>query len=68
MSFATDVTTALDLAVAKLKNGTRDGGLAAKLDSLSAAALEEESGDAVTRKRWAALVETLSGIAARLRG
>ncbi len=30
--------------------------------------LEEESADAVIRKRWAALAETLSGIAARLRG
>ena len=67
-SFLADVATALGLAAAKLEDAARDEGLAARLDSLAAAVLEEESGDAVTRQRWAALAETLSGIAARLRG
>jgi hypothetical protein len=45
---------------------SRDRKLAKELKSL-AADLEDDTGDAMTKKRRAALAETLNGIAARLR-
>ena len=65
-ALAADLTAALDRSAARLEGGTRDGALAAGLESL-AAALEKGSGDAIAQQRRAALGETLSGIAARLR-
>ena len=65
-SFVADVTATLDRATSRLEDGVRDKDLAAKLRSL-AAALDEDSGDAITKQRRAALAEKLSGIAARLR-
>ncbi|MCZ6642653.1 MAG: DUF305 domain-containing protein [Gammaproteobacteria bacterium] len=66
-SFVAEVTTALDLSAAKLTDAARDEGLAVRLASLASTTLEEESGDAITRKRRAAMAETLRSIAARLR-
>ncbi len=65
-SLAADLAAALDRSEARLEDGARDEDLAAELESL-AAALDEDRGDAVAKKRRAALGETLSGIAARLR-
>ncbi len=65
-SSAADLNKALDRSASQLEDGARDEDLAARLKSL-AADLEQASGDAVTNRRRAALAETLSGIAARLR-
>jgi len=65
-SVVTELAAALDRSASQLEGGARDEDLAAGLESL-AAALEEGSGDAIANKRQAALVETLGGIAARLR-
>jgi uncharacterized protein (DUF305 family) len=65
-SFVADLAAALDRSASRLEDGARDEDLAARLEALSAA-LEEGSGDAIANKRRAALAETLSGIAARLR-
>ena len=65
-SYKADLTAALDRAETQLKDGGRDKALAKKLKSL-APKVATGDGDAVTRKRQAALVETLRGIAARLR-
>jgi uncharacterized protein (DUF305 family) len=62
-----DLNSALERSASQLKNGARDQDLAARLDSL-AAALDQDAGDDITRKRRSALGETLNGIAARLRG
>ncbi|MDH3546774.1 MAG: DUF305 domain-containing protein, partial [Gammaproteobacteria bacterium] len=61
-----ELTVALDDAASRFADAVRDKNLAAELKSL-AKAVEKKSGDAVTSKRRAALAETLSGIAARLR-
>jgi uncharacterized protein (DUF305 family) len=61
-----DLGAALDRSASQLEDGARDDELATRLESL-AADLDEESGDAITNKRQAALSETLGGIAARLR-
>ena len=61
-----DLNAALDRSASRLHDGARDAELAARLESL-AAAVDEDSGDAITQKRRAALAETLGGIAARLR-
>ena len=65
-SLAADLAAALDRSQVRLEDGARDEDLAAGLESL-AAALEEDRGDAIAKKRRAALGETLRGIAARLR-
>lgn len=65
-SLAADLTTALDRSTTQLESGGRDRGLARSLESL-AKNLGDDSGDANTMKRRAALGETLNGIAARLR-
>jgi hypothetical protein len=70
-SLAVGLAEMLDRSAAQLENGARDDGLAAGLESL-AAALEEEGRyqgqrDTIARLRRAALGETLSAIAARLR-
>ncbi|MEE8262469.1 MAG: hypothetical protein V3R83_08405, partial [Gammaproteobacteria bacterium] len=65
-SFVADLAAALERSASRLEDGARDEDLAARLESLSVA-LEEGSGDAIAKKRRAALAETLSGIAARLR-
>ena len=62
-----DLNSALERSASQLEDGARDQDLAARLDSL-AAALDQDAGDDITRKRRAALGETLNGIAARLRG
>jgi hypothetical protein len=64
-SFVSDLNATLDSAAPQLENGTRNNALAARLKSLSKA-VKENSGDAATVKRRAALSETLRGIAARL--
>lgn len=61
-----DLSAALDRAVSRLEGAKRDDDLAAELDAM-AATLEHDDGDAITKKRRAALAETLSGITARLR-
>jgi uncharacterized protein (DUF305 family) len=62
----TDLSAALDNSAATLERGARDGNLARTLDSLSKT-VAVDSGDAVTKKRRAALAGTLNEIAARLR-
>ncbi len=64
-----DLDGALEEAAARLRDGGVDAGLAAELESL-AGALEGDGdvGDAVAERRRAGLGETLTGIAARLRG
>ena len=65
-SFAADLNQALDGSASQLADGGRHEDLAARLNSL-ATDLKQDSGDLVTKKRRAALAETLNGIAARLR-
>ncbi len=65
-SVVADLNAALDASASRLENGGRDEELAATLESL-AAAMDVDSGDAITRRRQAGLAETLGGIAARLR-
>ena len=65
-SLAADLDSALDQSASALQNSTRDEELAARLESL-AASLETDANDGITTSRQAALVETLGGIAARLR-
>jgi hypothetical protein len=65
-SVVEELTAALDRSEAQLENGARNKGLAKELGSL-AVALDSDGGDDTTSKRRAALVETLGGIAARLR-
>jgi len=65
-SFVTDVATALDRSALQLQAGARDKKLASSLVSL-AKSLPNDSGNAVTKQRRAALANTLKGIAARLR-
>ncbi len=61
-----DLKAALDRSESRLEDGGRDANLAARLELL-ATDLSTDSGDGVTKKRIDALVETLGGIAARLR-
>jgi uncharacterized protein (DUF305 family) len=65
-SVVADLNAALDASASRLEDGGRDDELAATLESL-AAAMDVDSGDAITRRRQAGLAETLGGIAARLR-
>ena len=60
-----DLNAALDSADTVLADGGRNRALGRELDSL--ASRIDDSGDAITRKRKAALSNTLEGIAARLR-
>ncbi|MDH3404390.1 MAG: DUF305 domain-containing protein, partial [Acidobacteriota bacterium] len=64
---AADLVAALDRAEERLTAGTLDEDLAADLESLAASLPAEAQGDALARKRRAALGDTLAGIAARLR-
>ncbi len=70
-SLAADLAAALDRSAAQLENGARDAELAAGLESLAVALGGEfNEGDrrgSIAERRRAALGETLSGIAARLR-
>ena len=61
-----DLRSALDRAATHLVRDGRDAGVGARLTSL-AAMLGEVDGDALARRRLSGLVETLNGIAARLR-
>ena len=61
-----DLNAALGESTARLEAGGRDRNLSRNLRSL-AANLDSDSGDAATSKRRTALVETLDGIADRLR-
>jgi hypothetical protein len=61
-----ELTSVLDRSASRLRDGGRDADLAARLESL-AAGVNGDEGDAVTNGRKAALADTLSGIAARLR-
>ena len=63
-SFAADLDDALSRSESALQDGSGDAELAAGLESL-AAALETDA--EIETRRQAALAETLSGIAARLR-
>ena len=64
-SLAADLDAALNRSASALQDGARDEELAAQLESLAATV---ESGDiGIATMRRAALAETLSGIAARLR-
>ena len=65
-SLITELTAALDRAATQWQEGSRDKALGKTLKSL-AAKVASGDGDAVTRKRQAALAETLKGIAARFR-
>ncbi len=64
-SLVADLTATLDRAASLLADDARDEDLAARLESL-ASVLDEDSDEGVTKKRRAALMETLIGIAARL--
>ena len=66
-SLAADLAKAVDRSAARLEDGARDKELATGLESLAAALEEEDRGDTIAQGRRAALGETLSGIAARLR-
>ncbi len=66
-SMLADLNAALERSASQLTGGARDADLAAKLDALSAAVIED-NGDPLEKKRKAALADTLSGIAGRLRG
>ena len=61
-----DFSAVLDRSASQLDARAPDEALAAELESL-AAAVDDDSGDAITIRRRAGLAETLSGIAARLR-
>ncbi|NBC22721.1 MAG: DUF305 domain-containing protein [Gammaproteobacteria bacterium] len=63
-----DVTAALDAAAPVLARGSRDRGLAARLEVLAERAEPLPDTGAISRQRQAGLAETLQGIAARLRG
>jgi uncharacterized protein (DUF305 family) len=65
-SMLADLSATLDSSESKLGGGAGDKDLASKLESL-ATALAGNGGNAITKKRQAALAETLGGIAARLR-
>jgi len=65
-SQAAELTAALDRSAARLSEGARDRNLAAEMELL-ASKLDQSGADATATKRRAALVETLGGIAARLR-
>ena len=65
-SFAGSLTEQLDRTALLLEEGSLDTDLATRLESM-AATLGEGDGDAITKRRRAGLVETLRGIAARLR-
>jgi chorismate synthase len=65
MSFVTDLDAALHRSVSQLEKGARDEELAARLEAM-ARGMDADSGDTITKKRKAALAETLMGIAARL--
>ena len=65
-SLAADLDSALDQSAATLADSARDEALATRLESL-AASVETDAGNSMTTSRQAALVETLAGIAARLR-
>jgi uncharacterized protein (DUF305 family) len=65
-SKVTDLNAALDRSASKLDDGARDKDLADKVQSL-AQTLEDDSSDAITKRRRAGLAATLSGISARLR-
>ena len=65
-SYKADMTAALDRAETRLQNGGRDKALAKKLKSL-ARTKASDTGDAIAKKRLAALADTLNGISARLR-
>ncbi len=65
-SLADDLSATLDRSVMRLRGGARDENLAARLESF-AVTVNDERGDMATRKRRAALSETLGGIADRLR-
>ena len=65
-SAVADLAAALERSALILQSDGRDKELATKLESL-AAALDDDSGDAITTRRRAGLAETLSGIAAGLR-
>ncbi len=64
-SLIADLTQTLNRSASRLEGGARDQELAARLRSL-AVDLDQNSGDSITKKRKAALAETLGGIAARL--
>ncbi len=66
-SLAAEVAGALDLADARLLDGTPDDEAASRLESIGAELERERGGDAVAERRRAGLGETLRGIAARLR-
>ena len=63
---AADLDSALDQSASALEEGATDADLAARLESLAASA-QPDVGDGITTSRQAALAETLTGIAARLR-
>ena len=66
-STAADLGAALDSAASTLARDERDRNLAGRFEEFAKSLNKEESGDAATVKRRAALAETLGGIAARLR-
>ncbi len=65
-SLAADLDAALSRSAAALQSGEQDANLAQRLESL-AGNLDGSDGNATTRKRRAALHQTLTGIAAKLR-
>ena len=66
-SLVADLVEALDRSAVSLEEGVADEPSAAGLEALATALAAESQGDAAAQRRRAALGETLSGIAARLR-
>ena len=62
-----DLGAALEQAKVRLGSGAKDAALAARLETM-AKSLAGQSGDALAQKRMAALGQSLTGIAERLRG
>jgi hypothetical protein len=65
-SLVADLNSVLERSATQLEIGASDADLAARLETLSMG-LNEIGGDAISQKRRAALNDTLTGIAARLR-
>ena len=66
-ALAADLADAIDRSAARLEGAASDEDLATALESLATALADGAPGDDMAQRRRAALGETLTGIAARLR-
>lgn len=67
-ALVTEVAAVLDAAAPLLTRGSRDRGLAVRLDALAQRVRPVPDTDAISRQRQTGLADTLQGIAERLRG